>query len=232
MNITTFTCKNCGANVGIPQSPGAVVCTYCGSKHLVSFEDGSIVAELIVKVKKLDEDVERLKGGQAPRKKVPTLAERPAMIAEGKRKWHEYFSSVKAGKSKTSPEVLSVFNEAQANLIGGYGASSGPLIEDAYGAKLVGVDPPGGYSCLFMMVGLIILSAVVGAIVLYAGDLKLGIILLAVSAAGIVAGIPFVIVGIRSDKRDIAKRKAALARLDEIEREIRRRAAADKAGKA
>ncbi len=232
MKITTFTCKNCGANVDIPDSPGTAACDYSGSSHRVSFQDGSVIAELTAKVNRLDEDVARLKGGQAPQTKPPGLKERLGMIAEGKRKWHEYFSSVKAGKDKNAPEILAVFGEAQTNLIGGYGPASGPLIEDAYGAKLLGVDPPAGFSCLFMMIGLIILTAVIGAITLYEGDVKLGIILLGTSAAGIIAGIPVVIFGIGADRRDIARRKAALARLDEIEREIRRRMAADQGKKA
>jgi uncharacterized Zn finger protein (UPF0148 family) len=223
MDITTFECKNCGANVAIPDSPGTVICTYCGSTHRVSFHDGSVSAELIEKVRRLDEDVARLKEGPTPRKKPLTLPERLEMIAEGKRKWHEYFSSAKAGESKNSPKMLAVFNEAHANLIGGYGPTTGPLIEDAYGAKLVGVDPPGGYSCLFMMLAIIILSAVSGAVVFHEGNVKVGIILLAVGVVGVVAGTPFVIVGIRADKRDIAKRNEALQKLNEIEREIRRR---------
>ena len=77
-----------------------------------------------------------------------------------------------------------------------------------------------------MLLAVIILSAAVGGIFLYEGNAKNGIILLAIGLVGIVAGIPFVIVGIRTDKRDIAKRKEALQRLDEIEREIRRRVAA------
>jgi hypothetical protein len=226
MEVTTFTCKNCGANVPISNDPGTVLCSYCGSSHRISFQDGLVNAELIEKVRRLDEDVARLKGGPAPRTKPPTLGERLVMIAEGKRKWHEYFSSVKAGEVKTSPYVLAVFNEAQANLIEGYGSASGPLIEDAYGAKLTGVDPPGGYSCLFMMLAIIIMTAVAGAIVFLEGNLKLGIILLAVGAVGVVAGIPFVVVGIRADKRDIARRNEALRRLDEIEHEIRRRLSA------
>lgn len=232
MEITTFTCKNCGANVDIPDSPGTAACDYCGSSHRVSFQDGSVVTELVAKVKQLDEDVARLKGGHASPKRAPSLGDRLAMIAEGKRKWHEYFSSVKAGKDKNAPEILAVFGEAQTNLIGGYGPASGPLIEDAYGAKLLGVDPPAGFSCLFMTIGLIILTAAVGTITLYEGDVKLGIILLGISAAGIIAGIPFVIFGIGADKRDIARRKAALAQLDEIEREIRRRLAVEQNRKA
>lgn len=230
MEITTFNCRNCGANVPLPDSAGTVACTYCGSSHLVSFQDGKVVAELVAKVKQLDEDVARIKGGHASPKKAPSLGERLAMIAEGKRKWHEYFSSVKAGKDKNAPEMLAVFGEAQANLIGGYGPVSGPLIDDAYGAQLLGVDPPAGYSCLFMVVGLTVAFGVAGAIVLYVGNVKLGVVLLASSAAGIVAGVPLVIVGIRSDKYNIAKRKTALAQLDEIEREIRRRLASGKTG--
>lgn len=223
MEIATFNCKNCGANIDLPDAPGTVACTYCGSKHRVSFRDGSVSAELVAKVRKLDEDVALLKYARMAPKKALGPGERLECIEEGKRKWHEYFSSVKAGESKESPEMTAVFKEAQARLLEGYGPQSGPLIEDAYGAQLLGVDPPAGYSCLFALLGAIVLLFVFGIISAYDGEMKQGVILLSMAFVGIIAGIPFVINMIRADKADIAKRKEALRRLGEAERDLRQR---------
>jgi hypothetical protein len=228
MKITTFNCRHCGASLSIPKSPGTMTCHYCGSRHRVSFEGGSVSAELIAKVKEIGEDVANLKAKQEPHKAPPSLKDRLEMIGEGRQKWHQYFSSVKAGMNKKSPGALAVFNQAQAKLIAGYGPSSGPLIEKAYGPELLDVDTFGGYSCLIMMIGGIVLSVVVGAIIHYSWNSKLGMILVGIGFAGIVAGIPFALNIIRMDKASLARRKEALEKLDVIEQEIRRSLAAGK----
>jgi DNA-directed RNA polymerase subunit RPC12/RpoP len=223
MKVTTFNCKHCGAKIDVPDAPGTVTCAYCGSAHRVSLRGGSVTAELVAKVKQLDEDVARLKGSAGAPKRSTGLRGRLESIEEGKRRWHEYSSSVKAGKKRESPEMTAVFAEAQQKLIEGYGSQAGPLIEDAYCAKLVGLDPPAGYSCLFILLGFIIFLVAFGAVSLSDGETKKGVILLSIGLVGIVAGIPFVIVNIKSDKADVAKRDEALRKLAELELNLRRR---------
>jgi len=223
MNITTFTCKNCGANVGISQSPGEVVCTYCGSKHRVSFEDGSVVAELTVKVKKLDEDLARLKGGQASPEKAPSLRERLAMIAEGKRKWHTYSLSIKAKQDEKSPEMAGLRTGALTDLLLGYGAANGEFVNDYCNPRFIDYNPVAGYSCLSMLIGLGVLVGTLGVIKITVHKTVPGIVLTALALIIIAAGIPSVINMIRIDMKDAAKRSEALKRLDEIEAEMCRR---------
>ncbi len=229
MEITTFSCKNCGANIKTPDFPGAVICSYCGSNHRVSFQGGSVVAELVAKVRQLDEDVARLKGGTSPPKGPPGLRERLARIDEGKRKWHDYVTSVKAGKSEKSPEMVAVYKGALADLLAGYGSGNGELINDYCNPRFLDYNPTAGYSCLFILIGIIILVGMLGVIKITVNKTVPGIILVSVALVAVAAGIPSVINMIRIDKSDLVKSKEALRRLDAIEAEMRRRMSGDEA---
>jgi DNA-directed RNA polymerase subunit RPC12/RpoP len=221
MKITTFTCKHCGANVDIPDNPGAVRCAYCGSRHRVSFADGSVTAELIARVKKLDEDVARLKGTESIPAEKLGLRERLARIEQGKRKWHTYASAVKAKEDEKSPEMVELRTGAIADLLAGYGAGSGDDINGFCNPRFIDYDPVAGYSCLGILAGLGVLVGTLGVLKITAGKTAPGVILTAVAVVIVAAGIPSVINMIRIDKKDVAKRKEALNRLDEIESGMR-----------
>ncbi|MBN2224209.1 MAG: hypothetical protein JW765_06000 [Deltaproteobacteria bacterium] len=227
MKVTTFNCKHCGASVTVPDAPGTVICTYCGSSHRVSFHDGSVTAQLIAKVKKLDEDVALLKGAGALPKKKPGTKERLEMIDEGRRKWHQYVSLANAGKGKRSPEMMGVYKMAQTDLLVGYGPENGVLVNLYYNPERLSDDPAGGYSCLFIQVGIIIILLVLGGLALSDAQIRNAVILLTLGVSGIVAGIPFIIYNIRAEKAEMAKREEALRRLGEVEREMRRRLVAE-----
>lgn len=228
MEVTTFSCKHCGASVDVPGSPGVVSCTYCGSKHRVSFSEGSVNAELTARVKRLDEDVARLKAGPPPPQRHLGLGDRLARIEEGKRKWHAYVATVKTGKSGKSPDLVALYTAARADLVAGYGSGNGELVNDYCDPNCLDYDPTAGYSCLFILIGLIILVGMLGAIKISVDKIVPGIVLLAVALVAAGAGVPFVVNMVRADRRVIAKRKEALRQLDEIEREMRRKLADEK----
>jgi DNA-directed RNA polymerase subunit RPC12/RpoP len=222
MKITTFACKHCGASVDVPDSPGTMACTYCGSKHRVSFEDGSVSAELTAKVKRLDEDVARLKGTPPGPQGRPGLRERLELIEEGKRKWHKYASLVKVKRGMESPEMVELHAGALADLLAGYGSENGETVNDYCNPRFLDYDPTGGYSCLFILIGLAVLVGALGAVKVSVEKTTPGIILLAVALVIAAAGIPAVVNMIRIDKKDVAKREQALRKLDEVEREMQR----------
>jgi DNA-directed RNA polymerase subunit RPC12/RpoP len=228
MKATTFNCKNCGASVPAPKGPGIVTCAYCGSEHRVTLREGSMTAQLVAKVKQLDEDVARLKGAAPPSKKPPGLKERLAMIANGNRKWHEYVSLVNAGKGRWSDEAMGVYRAAQVDLLAGYGPEHGELINVYYNPKTMSNDPAGGYSCLFMAIGIIILLLLIGGVALWEAEIKRAVIFLTLGVGGLVAGIPLIIYSTNVEKKEIAERKEALHRLEAVEREMKRRVAAEK----
>jgi DNA-directed RNA polymerase subunit RPC12/RpoP len=222
MKVTTFACKHCGASVDVPDSPGTVACTYCGSRHRVSFEDGSVIARLTEKVKQLDEDVARLKAGRPGPQGSPGLRKRLALIEDGKRKWYKYASLVKAKRGKESPEMRELHTGAVTDLLAGYGADKGELINDYCNRRFIDYNPVAGYSCLSIFVGLGVLVGTLGVLKITAQKTVPGVILAAVALIIIAAGIPAVINMIRIDRKDVAKREEALKRLDEIEAELRR----------
>ncbi|MBN1572119.1 MAG: hypothetical protein JW984_02865 [Deltaproteobacteria bacterium] len=222
MQIETFTCKNCGANVDIPRKSGTATCAYCGSVHKVSFHDGLVTADLISIVDRLDENISLLKGKLKGRGAAGGLKERLVSINEGKKKWHQYVSLVNAGESKDSPDMESLYKEAQEKLLFGYGAGCGELVNNYYNPKILYDDPETGYSCLFILLGTILFLISFGIIaVVYGEDLKLGITLIAVGSALILGGIPFILISIRTEKQEIARKKEAKAKLLEMENKIR-----------
>jgi len=228
MKITTFNCKNCGASVPAPRAPGIVTCAYCGSEHRVSIREGSVTARLVAKVKQLDEDVARLKGTVTPPRKPPGLKERLAMITNGKRKWHQYVSLINAGKGRGSAEAMALYQAAQANLLAGYGPENGELVNIYYNPRTMKDDPSGGYSCLFMAIGIVIVLLLFGGIALWEAETKKAVILLTLGAGGLVAGIPFIIYNTNIEKKEVAERKVALGKLEAVEREMKIRSAAEK----
>jgi hypothetical protein len=222
MKITTFACKHCGASVDVPDSPGTAACTYCGSRHRVSFEDGSVSARLTEKVKQLDEDVARLKGTRPGPPGRPGLRERLALIEEGKRKWHKYASLVKAKRGKESPEMVDLHEGALADLLAGYGSGNGELVNDYCNPRFIDYSPVAGYSCLGILAGLGVLVGTLGVLKITVQKTAPGIILIAVAVVILAAGIPSVINMVRIDKKDVTRRDEALKRLDDIEVELRR----------
>jgi hypothetical protein len=187
-----------------------------------------VTAQLVAKVKQLDEDVAHLKGVGSSPKRPPTLKERLGLIASGNRKWHEYVSLVNGGKGRWSDEAMSIYRAAQTDLLTGYGSEYGELINIYYNPKTMSNDPAGGYSCLFMAIGIIIILLLIGGIAAWEAQIKRAVIFLTLGAGGLLAGIPFIIYSTRIEKKEIAQRNAALQHLEAVEREMKRRAAAGK----
>ena len=122
MDISSFLCKRCGAEIEIGAKGKIATCKYCGGKYNITFGDGSFSAQ------PLDKNIDYRVKELINEKKE--LEECLGNIEEGKKKWKLFLSSFYAGKGKRTPEMQRLYEEAKSSLIMGYGIENKDLVSN------------------------------------------------------------------------------------------------------
>lgn len=216
MDISSFVCKRCGADVEIGADGKIATCKYCGGKYNIDFSDGSLSARPI------DKDIDSRVKGLIHEKKE--LEERLEKIEEGEKKWKLFLSSFYAGKGKNIPEMKEIHEEAKSDFIMGYGIENRKLVSDYCNITYLDAADSAAspLSCDVILIGTIIVVCILGAIFMRNDVTRLGIILL--SSGGVLfVFLLFGLLGERGGKKEDRDRKEAKKGLKEIEKAMRKR---------
>lgn len=216
MDVSSFVCKRCGAEVEIGAKGKIATCKYCGGKYNITFSDGSFSVQPVGK--NIDYRVKELINEKTE------LEECLKNIEEGKKKWKLFLSSFYAGKGKKTPEMQRLYEEAKSSLIMGYGIENRELVSNYCNIDYLDAaeSPVSALSCYVILIGTIVSLFILGAIFIKNDDAKLGIILLS-SGFVLIVFMIFGMLGVRGEKKDKENKKEAKKRLKEIERGMQKR---------
>ncbi len=216
MDISSFVCKRCGAEIEIGAKGKIATCKYCGGKYNITFSNGSFSARPIDK--NIDYRVKELINEKRE------LEESLKNIEEGKKKWKLFLSSFYAGKGKKTPEMQRIYEEAKSNFIMGYGIENKELITNYCNIEYLDANenPMSPLTCYLILIGTIISLFILGTISIKNGDTKLGIILLS-SGFVLLVFMLFGMLGVNAEKKDKESKKESKKKLSEIEREMQKR---------
>ena len=216
MDISSFVCKRCGAEVEIGAKGKIATCKYCGGKYNINLSDGSFSAEPVDK--NIDYRVKEL----IHEKKE--LEERLEKIKEGNKKWKQFLSHFYAGKGRETPEMKQIYEEAKSSFILGYGTENRSVVSDFCNIDYLDENESGVslVSCYVILIGTIILVCILGVIFIINDATRLGIILL-LSGFVLLVFLLLGMLGVKGEKKDTENKKEAQKRLSKIEREMRKR---------